>query len=388
MKKFILFLFLLCTLPTIAQVYICGELYPTVTQGHHLSFLGIPFSADLKTFKLRLAKKNIQFVEKQYNRPRMFFKGDVFGIKTWKIRLNYTENSQVYSVLLSKDFDSENALINAKKIIFNSLIYIYGNVDQATSRITLRQDDFTQPYYEEVYRVISKDNCFILGTVLIGGYFSNHDNKKCYTLYIEFTDSNNYVKENGDDFLDFYDISKFTKPYFDSGSLQVFNNQLELRLRTSPHDIVGDVICLTKNENRYISGFLADKHYTELEKEKIFRLYFKNIKYLLSQIGKKYTLELDHCLDNCLDGYDYEIEDKKNTSSEKPNENYGLANFLFDGFMGKDLIKIYKDTGMYDGLINSLKRGSHYNGTQNNSTNWDGLNDAQKSVIHEHDNAR
>lgn len=42
---------------------------------------------------------------------------------------------------------------------------------------------------------------------------------------------------------------------------------------------------------------------------------------------------------------------------------------------------------MLNGIYNSIDKMS-LGGSSSSGTNWDGLNDAQKSVIHQNDNAR
>ena len=57
--------------------------------------------------------------------------------------------------------------------------------------------------------------------------------------------------------------------------------------------------------------------------------------------------------------------------------------------MGKGLVDFYKSNGTYDlmvGIMGGLMKV--VGGNEGYKTSWDSYSDAQKAVIHEHDNAR
>ena len=60
---------------------------------------------------------------------------------------------------------------------------------------------------------------------------------------------------------------------------------------------------------------------------------------------------------------------------------------IYESILGKELVDFYKQNGTYEGMFNLLDKMVPAIGG-NGTTSWDLLNDAQKAVIHEHDNGR
>lgn len=64
--------------------------------------------------------------------------------------------------------------------------------------------------------------------------------------------------------------------------------------------------------------------------------------------------------------------------------------YIFRAIEGLDNIIRYKKDGSYDRRYQMFRKAWNrgVGGSSSSGTNWDGLNDAQKSVIHQNDNAR
>ena len=64
--------------------------------------------------------------------------------------------------------------------------------------------------------------------------------------------------------------------------------------------------------------------------------------------------------------------------------------YIFRAIEGLDNIIRYKKDGSYDRRYQMFRRAWNrgVGGSSSGGTNWDGLNDAQKSVIHQNDNPR
>lgn len=376
MRKIILFIMcVFCT--TVFGQDMVRPLYPntTVSPNHHMTFLGVSMGRSISSFQAVMKQKGLKYIGNDYN--IYYFKANVFDQNNLPIEVNLNENKQIFYINSYKEIANKKSAILFFNKVQQSINNSYLNTSKTYRNIIGNNNDTTNYVYWDVF---SKEKSAFLGTVIL----SMSTQHKYNTYYVELSIYDNYncatepVRKK-------YDLSKYISPLNLTGYLDVYPHYSNLTLYTT----LGEKEIFSYDSPEDLIILLGDEDYSEMEKQCIIIEYIKEIRdYYVP--GNTVLINLPNYKPTITETrWDYDHAKAQYLASHpQKNNGYGIANFFFDSVMGKDLVNFYKSSGQYDYFIDCLKKGSRNGSSSSSSTNWDGLSDSQKAVIHEHDNAR
>lgn len=369
MRKIILFILcVFCT--TVFGQDMVRPLYPntTVSPNHHMTFLGVSMGRSISSFQAGMKQKGLKYIGN--DAYGYHYKGNIFGLQNFPVSIWLLDSRKITTLYSYKEFHEKNNAESYFKKIENGLnkIYLY--------KTTLERNNYGDKYKEKYkyWDIFSQDKKNVIGTIVLS--IIKHYNVYSIELRIEDVLNNNIALVQKR-----YDLTQYVKPTYSKAYLDVFPKYSNLVMYN--FDGTSEVYNIQSPED--FTKFIYSDKYNEFEKKFIFYEYAKEVKKMnISKTSSLYNLETIYNL-----RLDYDRAKAQYLASHpQKNNGYGIANFFFDSVMGKDLVNFYKSSGQYDYFIDCLKKGSRKGSSSSSSTNWDGLSDSQKAVIHEHDNAR
>lgn len=370
MRKIILFILcVFCT--TVFGQDMVRPLYPnaTVSPNHHMTFLGISMGKSVSAFEAALKQKGFKYTKDPYS-DEYFFKGNAFGLSNAYMKIFTDDSQHIKYLYITKKVYNKSAVEKSISALKNFINVNYKNKCY-TERNLYREDNFKEKNC--LWDIFSADKSYHTGNINVEiGY---HSIEYIFEVYVEDISNSdlNYMQKR-------YDLSQYITPTYAKAYLDVFPKYSNLVMYNS--DGTSEVYNIQFPDD--FTKFIYSDKYNEFEKKFIFYEYAKDVKKMnIPKSSSLYNLESIYNL-----RLDYDRAKAEYLSSHPQNNGYGIANFFFDSVMGKDLVNFYKSSGQYDYFIDCLKKGSRNGSSSGSSTNWDGLSDSQKAVIHEHDNAR
>lgn len=190
--------------------------------------------------------------------------------------------------------------------------------------------------------------------------------------------------ENGE-----YDITKFTSSLFDKCILEKYEDYLRFIIEKNNKKYT---IFAVEDDAFYIVHCLADNNTSLAEKKELMKRYFSSFK-LSDNYFKDCTYKYFKELDRAYNEEQIHAENVKKKNEKALQEALAISSpgeYIFRAIEGLDNIIRYKKDGSYDRRYQMFRKAWNrgVGGSSSSGTNWDGLNDAQKSVIHQNDNAR
>lgn len=372
MRKIILLL--LCMICTIAYAQdIVRKVYPnaSISKQHHMSFLGISLGNSVTAFDNALKQKGFKHVGNDYE-DEHHFQGNLFGLKNFPLDICFDTNNNIYLIYSLNKYHDKNQAVLAFNRIKENLKRLYTNSNFIVrNTYNIYNNHPTNKCYWDVF---SKDKTFYIGNIELSLDFQYSLNEYSVEIRIE------NVSNNHNEYLfKKYDISNYIKPFYSLGYLEIYPKYCNLILYKSD----GTKEIFNEDEPERLEKFILDNNYTNNEKQYIFSQYLKK-----DVVVKKngYICDVMASFNNIKLNYDRAKEEYENSP-----EHMSKGELWFCLWEGSANVEKYKRDGSYKKRVKAfVSRWNNFvdSGSNSNSTNWDNLNDAQKAVIHDHDNGR
>lgn len=394
MKKiFVLIVFMAVVINANAQYF---------ADGHHMTYRGVSFAESLQAFRQKLSAKKLEFT---HNDPKdlayligEYTSGALDGDLA---TISYDEKNGRITKISVSTFD--RCLSDAKPKFVQLLTDIRKAYPNAVFENVVAKNEWGSRMEKYCWNVLSPDKEYMLGSVYVTLDMNDDDPHYCATMTI--TDAYNCMLAE-DVVYGYDDISYIMSPKYDA--CYMFLDEDNLVVYPVKNKTVGMVL-ITSDDRRKILELLYDGDRTEAEKRKILSDYFDS----MPIFNKQFLCMTEGSFDN-EDVYwgirqdpdarvspaDVQQQNVASSQQQSAPQVQGRAaakldvaksfrEWMFDGIMGKDLVDFYKSNGTYDlmvGIMGGLMKV--VGGNEGYKTSWDSYSDAQKAVIHEHDNAR
>ena len=348
---------------------------PVISQFHRLSFQGVSMAYGADPFARKLIAKGLK-VKKDLYDNRYCFTGSIAGQKDYFVSVWYDEKGKdiceisalhVYDSYLEASKPCETMMSNLRKAYPHSVESIThtefenGNIEH---RLSLK--------------VLSSDGKYNLGSVYY--VLTQPKTDGATTVRVVYKDSYVSTHLDGVDY-GLLDISSIMKSYFDHCLMFVDDSSVDFEIVKG--DKKARVSATGDDREQILKCIFRDTDY----KNAIARL--QNYLGGLPVFGKYFTLGTSYCFDHpeLYPGGKNMLQQLKSRLLAAQRKDYNISDFLMEKIFTKEELEYLNAYGSYKFLRNSLPAIFGAVGG-NGSTQWGGLNDAQKAVIHEHDNAR
>lgn len=373
---------------------------PTVSPLHHLYFNGVSMGRTIEEFRTKLGNNGFRFVSNDPNNE-YYMKAEVEKGALEGCYLDVEYNKQLKAISCLSIYSFNRLWVDAKPKFEKVLKEIQRDYPNAYFDLGIFKDEYGSRIEKYCWKILSKDNKFILGSIYVTINMNRVD--ECYTGTIKYYDYPNAMKVENINFGD-YDISTIMFPDYNACFLYIDDDYLILY--PVKNNKTGVVVADEEDRKNIIKLIDTKDIYKSEIREKISRYLakmpifdendvcmtsscFNNQKVywgIGDDIIKKRKEEARNEAIRLRKDQINMYQKKESNNNIKENINK-LKRDLHDWIIGKDLVDFYKKRGMLNGIYNSIDKMS-LGGSSSSGTNWDGLNDAQKSVIHQNDNAR
>ena len=346
-----------------------------------MSFMGVSFNMSLTNFAKALKAKKFNVVDNTLIFEDYNVTGPAFGVANCKVYI-YNSDDGINEIYIEKEFASEKSWEEAMEKIETYLNKVYPNFQETNYFLVDEKGTKINYHCREIK---NKDNIHY-GNIYIKSELNNenqicikaaiYDNKKYYTDFKRIHGEFDFAK---------YNISQFVPSSFDQCILDIHDDFLKFTVSKNNH--TGTFFALD-DDYSYFTNWFFNKKTSDAEKKELIKRYLSSFnlnnfgiyecsKEKFMQLAKYYNKEqiLKQQEDQLL---------REALKVKSPGE------YIFRAFEGMDNIIRYKKDGSYERRYQMFRRAWNrgVGGSSSGSTNWDGLNDAQKSVIHQNDNAR
>lgn len=346
-----------------------------------MSFMGISFNMSLTNFAKALKAKKFNVVNNTLIFEDYNVTGPAFGVENCKVYI-YDFDDVINEIYIEKEFASEKAWKEARENIETYLNKAYPNF-QATNYYLVDEKGTCIKYH---CRKIGDKNNVHYGNVYITAEVQNekrfsikaaiYDNKKYYRHFKLLHSEFDFAK---------YNISEFAPSSFDQCILDIHDDFLKLTVSINNHT---STFFALEDDYSYFTNWFFNQRTSTAEKKELLRRYLTSFnldntgfyqctKQRFKQLAKYYEQEQ-------IRKQEEDRIIKEALLVKSPGE------YIFRAIEGLDNIIKYKKDGSYDRRYQMFRKAWNrgVGGSSSGGTNWDGLNDAQKSVIHQNDNAR
>ena len=373
-----------------------------IADGHHMTYRGVSFAESLQAFRQKLSANNLEFTHNDPNDLAYLIGKYTTGVLDGDLAtISYDQkNGRIMKISVST-FD--RCLSDAKPKFVQLLSDIRKAYPNAVFENVVAKNEWGSRMEKYCWNVLSPDKEYILGSVYVTLDLNDDDPHYCATMTI--TDAYNCMQAE-DVVYGYDDISYIMSPKYNA--CYMFLDEDNLVVYPVKNNTVGMVL-ITSDDRRKIVELLYDSDHSEAEKRKILSNYFDSMPIFNNQFlcmtedsfGNKdvyWGIRQDpNARVSSTDSQQqhvapYQQQSAPQVQSGATTEQDVAKSFrgwMFDGIMGKDLVDFYKSNGTYDfmvGIMGGLIKV--VGGNENYKTSWDSYSDAQKAVIHEHDNAR
>lgn len=359
----------------------------SVVNENQLSFMGVSFNMSYSNFAKALKAKKYNVVDKSSYYTKYAISGPAFGLSNCKVDIYAHDKNYICGIIADKTFTSSEAFQNARSSIYNYLNKTYPYYKEYDYNLIDENGILINYCHRSIY---SKSNEFI-GDFFISSKFITDERK--IEVRIKIIDAKNIKKyfekdpdhvENGE-----YDITKFTSSLFDRCILEKYEDYLRFIIEKNNKKYTTFAIGA---DAFYIVHCLADNNASLAEKKELMKRYFSSFN-LSDNYFKDCTYKYFKELDRAYYEEQLHAENIKKKNEKALQEALAISSpgeYIFRAIEGLDNIIKYKKDGSYDRRYQVFRKAWNrgVGGSSSSGTNWDGLNDAQKSVIHQNDNAR
>lgn len=372
-----------------------------IADGHHMTYRGVSFAESLQAFRQKLSANNLEFTHNDPNDLAYLIGEYTTGVLDGDLAtISYDQKNGRITKISVSTFD--RCLSDAKPKFVQLLSDIRKAYPNAVFENVVAKNEWGSRMEKYCWNVLSPDKEYMLGSVYVTLDLNDDDPHYCATMTI--TDAYNCMLAE-DVFYGYDDISYIMSPKYDA--CYMFLDEDNLVVYPVKNNTVGMVL-ITSDDRRKIVELLYDGDRSEAEKRKILSNYFDSMPIFNNQFlcmtedsfGNKdvyWGIRQDpnarvSPADSQQHVASYQQQSTPQVQSgatTKQDVAKSLREWMFDGIMGKDLVDFYKSNGTYNFMVGIMGRLMKVvGGNENYKTSWDSYNDAQKAVIHEHDNAR
>lgn len=354
---------------------------------NQLSFYGTSLNMSYRNFAKALKAKKYNVVDESSYYTRYKISGSAFGLSNCKIEGFPSDENYIYGVFASKTFTSPEVFQNARSSIYNYLNKTYPHYKEYDYDLIDENGILINYCHRSIY---NKSNEFI-GDFFITFKFVSDERKIEVTIKMIDHKNNEKDNENDSNYVENgeYDITKFTSSLFDKCILEKYEDYLRFIIEKNNKKYK---IFAVEDDAFYIVDCLADNNTSLAEKKELMKRYFSSFR-LSDNYFKDCTYKYFKELQRAYNEEQIHAENIKKKNEKALQEALAISSpgeYIFRAIEGLDNIIKYKKDGSYDRRYQMFRKAWNrgVGGSSSSGTNWDGLNDAQKSVIHQNDNAR
>ena len=354
---------------------------------NQLSFYGTSLNMSYRNFAKALKAKKYNVVDESSYYTRYKISGSAFGLSNCKIKGFPSDENYIYGVFASKTFTSPEVFQNARSSIYNYLNKAYPHYKEYHYDLIDENGILINYCHRSIY---NKSNEFI-GDFFITFKFVSDERKIEVTIKMIDHKNNEKDNENDSNYVENgeYDITKFTSSLFDKCILEKYEDYLRFIIEKNNKKYT---IFAVEDDAFYIVDCLADNNTSLAEKKELMKRYFSSFR-LSDNYFKDCTYKYFKELQRAYNEEQIHAENIKKKNEKALQEALAISSpgeYIFRAIEGLDNIIKYKKDGSYDRRYQMFRKAWNrgVGGSSSSGTNWDGLNDAQKSVIHQNDNAR
>ena len=354
---------------------------------NQLSFYGTSLNMSYRNFAKVLKAKKYNVVDESSYYTRYKISGSAFGLSNCKIEGFPSDENYIYGVFASKTFTSPEVFQNARSSIYNYLNKAYPHYKEYDYDLIDENGILINYCHRSIY---NKSNEFI-GDFFITFKFVSDERKIEVTIKMIDHKNNEKDNENDSNYVENgeYDITKFTSSLFDKCILEKYEDYLRFIIEKNNKKYK---IFAVEDDAFYIVDCLADNNTSLAEKKELMKRYFSSFR-LSDNYFKDCTYKYFKELQRAYNEEQIHAENIKKKNEKALQEALAISSpgeYIFRAIEGLDNIIKYKKDGSYDRRYQMFRKAWNrgVGGSSSSGTNWDGLNDAQKSVIHQNDNAR
>ena len=354
---------------------------------NQLSFYGTSLNMSYRNFAKALKAKKYNVVDESSYYTRYKISGSAFGLSNCKIEGFPSDENYIYGVFASKTFTSPEVFQNARSSIYNYLNKAYPHYKEYDYDLIDENGILINYCHRSIY---NKSNEFI-GDFFITFKFVSDERKIEVTIKMIDHKNNEKDNENDSNYVENgeYDITKFTSSLFDKCILEKYEDYLRFIIEKNNKKYK---IFAVEDDAFYIVDCLADNNTSLAEKKELMKRYFSSFR-LSDNYFKDCTYKYFKELQRAYNEEQIHAENIKKKNEKALQEALAISSpgeYIFRAIEGLDNIIKYKKDGSYDRRYQMFRKAWNrgVGGSSSSGTNWDGLNDAQKSVIHQNDNAR
>ena len=393
----------MCSVCVYAQDYEGGDdapSLPTVSPEHHLRYKGVSMGEAIGDFRRKLKGQGMKFIS---DNP------DDYGFKSAEIvkgalagqNLSVNYNSK-FKCISSLSVSAYFRLWEDAKPVFEKVLKeISQEYPGAVFDVGVFKNEYGSEIEKYCWKVFSDDKKFILGSVYVTIDKNSEDSH--YSADIKYYDYYNSMEADGIYFQD-YDISSIMYPDYNYCSIYVDDDYLVFY--PTKNNKTAMVVAEGDDRKKIIKMLCSGLLKSEI------RPYFASYLNSLPVFNNEYICYTTSCFNNKNVYWGIGDDIKKRNEQEDQDEarrQYAeiaarqksqavqkkgaispekqFMHGIYESILGKELVDFYKQNGTYEGMFNLLDKMVPAIGG-NGTTSWDLLNDAQKAVIHEHDNGR
>lgn len=392
----------MCSVCVYAQDYEGGDdaPLPTVSPEHHLRYKGVSMGEVIGDFRRKLKGLGMKFISDNPDdygfKSAEIVKGALAG---QDISVNYNSKFKCISSLSVSAYF--RLWEDAKPVFEKVLKEISQEYPGAVFDVGVFKNEYGSDIEKYCWKVFSDDKKFILGSVYVTIDKNSEDSH--YSADIKYYDYYNSMETDGIYFQD-YDISSIMYPDYNSCSIYVDDDYLVFY--PTKNNKTAMVVAEGDDRKKIIKMLCSGLLKSEI------RPYFASYLNSLPVFNNEYVCYTTSCFNNKNVYWGIGDDIKKRNEQEELDEarrQYAeiaarqksqavqkkdaispekqFMHGIYESILGKELVDFYKQNGTYEGMFNLLDKMVPAIGGDG-TTSWDLLNDAQKAVIHEHDNGR
>lgn len=359
-----------------------------ISAGKHLEFEGIPINGSLKNFLMQLRKKGFNVSDEHYdNQEEVMVTFPLDSIRDVYVDIKYDQTHRtvfgVSTSLFIPSGESYTAIVNET---ISKLEDIYAfHLDDSK----MFENEVGLRFQKCQSKILDDSKRYYLGSITVALHSAQSG---MHILTVEYKDAYNIRQQNK--LVDgIFDLGNYMyDEYFDGCTMEV-----------SEDFLLFTVVEKGKTVKFYAEDNDRDNLLAMLCEESVnddFKKFIIN-SYVYTGIKQHERSQMNVCFQNLfpltVDSYYNSPENtpsaqnnlrnsRQDTTSLNPKD-YFWQTMVGNKIFSKEERKIFKELGIYPSLMKMIPRIGSITGG-NGSTQWDSYNDAQKGVIHEHDNAR
>lgn len=354
---------------------------------NQLSFHGTSFNMSYRNFAKALKAKKYNVVDECSYYTRYKISGSAFGMSNCQIEGFPSDENYICGIVADKTFTSSEAFQSARSSLYSYMNKTYPHYKEYDYNLIDENGILINYCHRSIY---NKSNEFI-GDFFISSKFITDERKIEVRIKIIDHKNNEKDNENDSDHVEngVYDITKFTSSLFDKCILEKYEDYLRFIIEKNNKKYTTFAI---EDDAFYIVDCLADNNTSLAEKKELMKRYFSSFR-LSDNYFKDCTYKYFKELQRAYNEEQIHAENIKKKNEKALQEALAISSpgeYIFRAIEGLDNIIKYKKDGSYDRRYQMFRKAWNrgVGGSSSSGTNWDGLNDAQKSVIHQNDNAR